>query len=128
MNNEVRGIKIKAGNIEITGEINNTKTAEAIWNKLPIEGKVNTWGEEIYFSIPVKISPEDPKAVVEIGDLGYWIPGSAFCIFFGETPSSCKGEIKPASPVNVFGKIDLKKIKELKKIKSGEKITINKAE
>jgi hypothetical protein len=92
--------------------------------KFPIEGIVNIWGEEIYFSIPVKASAENPKAVVELGDLGYWIPGSAFCIFFGKTPASTGNEIRPASPVNVFGKVDLSKIKELKKIKDGSRIVI----
>lgn len=124
----MKKIKIKAGNVEVNAVLNDTKTAEAIWNKLPIEGKANTWGDEIYFSISVKTGPEDPKAVVELGDLGYWIPGSAFCIFFGQTPASTADEIKPASPVNVFGKIDLKKIKDLKKVNDGEKVVITKAE
>ena len=124
----MKKIKIKAGKIEVDATLNDTKTAEAIWNKLPIEGKANTWGDEIYFSIPVKAAPESPKAVVELGDLGYWMPGSAFCIFFGETPASSAGEIRPASPVNVFGKIDLKKINDLKKVNDGEKVVITKAE
>lgn len=124
----MKKIKIKAGNIVVDATLNDTKTAEAIWSKLPIEGKVNTWGDEIYFSVPVKASAENPKAVVELGDLGYWMPGSAFCIFFGRTPASSAKEIKPASPVNVFGKIDLKKINDLKKVKDGENIIISKAE
>ena len=126
MYNTIKKIKIKSSNVEVTAELNGTKTASAIWDNLPIEGKANTWGEEIYFSVPVKVSPENPRVVVELGDLGYWPPGSAFCIFFGETPISSKGEIKPASPVNVFGKFDTKKIDDLRKIKDGEKITISK--
>jgi hypothetical protein len=117
-------IKIKCETLEIDASLDNSRTASQIWEKLPIEGIVNIWGEEIYFSIPVKASAENPKAVVELGDLGYWIPGSAFCIFFGKTPASTGNEIRPASPVNVFGKVDLSKIKELKKIKDGSRIVI----
>jgi len=101
-----RKIKIRAGQVEQTAELLGTRTADAIWSALPIRGWANTWGEEIYFSIPVREEPEDPKEVVEMGDLGYWPPGSAFCIFFGPTPASRGSEIRPASPVNVFGRLD----------------------
>ena len=75
------------------------------------------WGDEIYFSIPVTLEAENQRDVVEAGDLGYWPPGSAFCIFFGHTPASRGDEIRPASPVNVFGKLTgspevFKKVKE----------------
>ncbi len=82
------------------------RTAQAIWDALPLEAKASTWGDEIYFSIPVDVDPENPREVVEMGDLGYWPPGSAFCIFFGPTPASKGDEIRPASPVNVFGRIE----------------------
>jgi hypothetical protein len=124
----MKKIKIKSGDVEVEAILNDTKTAESIWNKLPITGRVNTWGDEIYFSIPVKIEAENPKAVVDLGDLGYWREGSAFCIFFGETPVSCKGEIRPASAVNIFGKVDLNRINEFKKIKDGDKIEVLKVE
>lgn len=82
------------------------RTAQAIWDTLPLEAKASTWGDEIYFSIPVDVDPENPREVVEMGDLGYWPPGSAFCIFFGPTPASKGDKIRPASPVNVFGRIE----------------------
>ena len=82
------------------------RTAQAIWDALPLEAKASTWGDEIYFSIPVDVDPENPREVVEMGDLGYWPPGSAFCIFFGPTPASKGDKIRPASPVNVFGRIE----------------------
>ena len=88
---------------EFTGE--SPGTARAIWEALPLESRASTWGDEIY-SIPVDAEPEDPKEIVEIGDLGYWPPGSAFCIFFGPTPASRGDEIRPASPVNVFGRVE----------------------
>jgi hypothetical protein len=82
------------------------KTAQAVWDALPLEAQANTWGDEIYFSIPVEVEAENPREIVEMGDLGYWPPGSAFCIFFGPTPMSRGNEIRPASPVNVFGRVE----------------------
>ena len=98
-------ISIKAGKIEATAELNDTKTAQAIWDALPIKSQGNRWGDEINFPIPLNLEPEAAQEVVEAGDLGYWPPGTAFCIFFGPTPMSRGEEIRPASPVNVFGKI-----------------------
>jgi len=123
----IKKICIKVDELTVEAELNNTKTAQAVWDKLPITAKGNTWGEEIYFSIPVKAGPENPKALVGLGDLAYWMPGTAFCIFYGQTPSSCKGEIKPASPVNIIGRIDLKHIDDLKRTRNGAKVTVEKA-
>jgi hypothetical protein len=88
---------------ELTNE--NPLTVDAIWSKLPIEGKANTWGDEIYFPIPVQVDAENQSEVVQMGDLAYWPPGNALCIFFGPTPASWDKEIRPASPVNVIGRI-----------------------
>ena len=101
----MRTIVITAGKIRGTAALGSGRTADAIWNALPLEARASTWGDEIYFSIPVQCEPESPREVVEMGDLGYWPPGSAFCIFFGPTPASQGGEIRPASPVNVFGRV-----------------------
>lgn len=98
-------INIKAGKIESTAELNDTSTAQAIWDALPIKSRVNRWGEEIYFSISLSLETENAREVVDVGDLGYWPPGTAFCIFFGPTPMSRGEEIRPASPVNLFGKV-----------------------
>jgi len=60
-----------------------SETASAIWDALPIEARGNTWGDEIYFSIPVDVKAEkDARDVVSVGELGYWPPGTAFCIFW----------------------------------------------
>ena len=120
-----RKIKISTKDYEITAEMinKNPETTNAIWNSLPFESEVNTWGEEIYFSIPVKLELEKPQDVVDIGDIGYWPPGEAFCIFFGQTPASEPGKIRPASPVNIFAKIT-GDIEVLKKIKDGDKIRV----
>ncbi len=99
-------IKITVGNVVVDAELNDTPTAAGVAEVLPLEATFNTWGEEIYFSIPVD-APLDESAqdVVEIGDLGYWPTGKAFCIFFGLTPMSEPGKIRPASAVNIIGKI-----------------------
>ena len=118
-------IIITVDNVKISAQLNDSETAEKIWDALPIEGSVNTWGDEIYFSIPVSVELEKAKAVVSEGDLGYWPPGNAFCIFFGLTPASQGDEIRPASPVNIFGKI-IGNPKVFKKVNSGVKIIIEK--
>lgn len=121
-------IKIETGDVEVVAELNDSETAQKIFEALPIEGRGSRWGDEIYFSIPVQVELESTysKDVVEMGDLGYWPPGSAFCIFFGLTPASRGDEIRPASAVNVFGKI-LGDTDPLKGVRSGEKVKIVKA-
>lgn len=99
------------------------KTCKVIWNALPIESRLNRWGDEIYFSIGLDIKPENQMEIVEKGDLGYWPPGKAFCIFFGPTPASSNNEIRAASPVNVFGHL-LSDPEVFKKTKDGEKIRL----
>ncbi len=99
-------ICITAGGVSATATLNDSPTAQAIWAALPIEARASTWGDEIYFGIPVHLDEDAAKAVVDLGEVGYWPPGHAFCIFFGRTPMSRGNEIRPASPVNVFGKID----------------------
>ena len=121
----VKKITIKVENLKVGASLNDSKAAQKIWDALPIEGSVNTWGDEIYFSIPVNIPLEDGKEVVSEGDLGYWPPGSAFCIFFGPTPASQGDEIRPASAVSVFGKVTCD-AKVFKKVNPGAKIIVEK--
>ena len=119
----MKKISIKAGLIEATAELNDTRTAQAIWEALPIRGQVNLWGEEIYFPIPLRLKLENGQKLVNIGDLGYWPQGSAFCLFFGPTPISEGGEIRPASAVTVFGRVT-SDTTVLKQVASGTEITI----
>ena len=102
----MKKIAIKAGHITAEAELNESATAAVIWQALPLEGLAKTWGDEIYFRIPVShdLAP-DAKEVVQLGDLGYWPQGQAFCIFFGATPISGPGEIRPASAVNIVGRL-----------------------
>jgi hypothetical protein len=100
-----RTIRITAGQVSAEASLDASATATAVWDALPIEARAETWGDEIYFGIGLALGEEAPKAVVEMGDLGYWPPGQAFCIFFGRTPASQGDEIRPASPVNVLGRL-----------------------
>ena len=123
----MRKIKITAGNVTATGILNDSATADAIWNALPISARVNTWGDEIYFEIPVKAEEEkDATDLVDLGTLGYWPPGNAFCIFFGPTPASRAEEIRAASAVNRVGKIE-GDATVFKKVTGGSAVTIEKA-
>ena len=120
-----RKIKIKAGRVEVAAVLNDSGTAVAVWESLPFKGKVSLWGEEIYFSIPLDLDLENGQEVVNIGDLGYWPQGRAFCIFFGLTPVSEEGKIRPASAVSVFGKV-VDDTSVLRQVSAGEEIVIEK--
>ena len=123
-----RKIKIKAGNVEVDAVLNDSLTAQKTWGILPIEARADTWGDEIYFAIPVKAPLEKTaQELVQVGDLGYWPTGNAFCIFFGPTPMSRGDEVRPASAVNVIGKV-AGDAKVFKKVPSGAKVRIEKRE
>ena len=109
-------IKIKIGSLSVEAELNDSPTAKKIVKALPITASFNTWGDEIYFTIPVDAELDEmAQEEVEIGDLGYWPSGNAFCIFFGQTPMSEPGRIVPASAVNIIGRVigDAKRFKEV---------------
>ena len=99
-------IIITAGDVTLDAELNQSETAQRIFDALPLEGRANVWGEEIYFEIPLQLEMEtDARADVEVGDLGYWPTGTAFCIFFGPTPVSINEKPRSYSPVNVVGRV-----------------------
>jgi hypothetical protein len=118
-----RAITIKAGTVSVRAELNDSRTAAAIAAALPIQQRGQTWGDEIYFDIGVALAAESPREVVQMGDLGYWPPGQAFCIFFGPTPMSRGDEIRPASPVNVVGRV-VSDPRSFKSVRSGARVTI----
>ncbi len=119
-------ITITAGDVSAAAELNESKTARAIWEALPLQASASSWGDEIYFSIPVEASEENGKTVVDLGELGYWPPGSALCIFFGPTPMSRGNEIRPASAVNPIGRITGDPT-IFRKVRSGTPISITAA-
>jgi len=108
-------------------ELNDNPTARQIWEALPIEGRANLWGDEIYFSIPVDADQEaDARTDVDVGELGYWPVGSAFCIFFGPTPASSGNRPRAASPVNILGNV-VGDATQFRRVKNGEKVVLTRA-
>ncbi len=120
-------IIIKTPYGEVDGEIDETKnpvTAEKIIESLPLNGRVSRWGEEIYFEIPVQVGEENSQEEVEVGDIAYWPPGNALCIFFGRTPVSTSEKPKAYSPVNVIGRVV--DVSVLKKVQDGDDVLVKK--
>jgi len=99
-------IRLRVGDLEFEAQLNESETAQAIYDALPIEGVGSRWGEEYYFRIDVQQSEsDDARSEMAVGGLAYWPPGTAFCIFFGPTPASFGDEPRAASPVNPIGHI-----------------------
>ena len=117
-------ITITAGNVILPAELNDNPTARQIWDALPIEGRANTWGDEIYFEIPVKAKQDsDAREEVAVGELGYWPVGHAFCIFFGPTPASLDERPRAYSPVNILGRV-IGDAARFRAVKDGARITV----
>ena len=116
-------IYIKSGSLQLEATLNDTDLAASLWSALPISAPANTWGDEIYFGIPVDAELENAQEVVDLGDLAYWPPGRAFCVFFGPTPASRGDEIRPASAVTVIGKVD-GDAAILKRVQRGDSVTL----
>jgi len=122
-----RRIRITAGKVSAEAVLDDSPTATKIWEALPIEGRGNTWGDEIYFSIPVEAKQEkDAREIVAVGELGYWPPGSAFCIFFGRTPASTDDRPRAASAVNILGRIQ-SDATVFKAVPSGTRVRLERA-
>ena len=121
-------IKISSENFHTTATLNNTKWADYLYKNLPIEGSSQFWGDELFFSTPINMEEDaDSLEVVNIGDIAFWPPGSAFCIFWGPTPMSRDEEIRPVSKVNLLGSIDSQLLK-IKNINAGNKMVISRFE
>lgn len=117
--------KIMTVDLEIDDELA-PKTVSSFLKCLPLDVKINSWGEELYTSeTPVTIGEENAKPLVDLMDVAYWPTGKAICLFFGPTPIGKKGEIKPYSPVNVIGKIKDTDKKFLKNVPDGTMVTFS---
>ena len=123
-----RSIRIRSGSVVAVAELHETSTVQLLWDALPVEGFANTWGDEVYFKIPVDAELEkEAREVVHKGEVGYWPMGQAFCIFFGPTPASRGDEIRAYSPVNVLGRI-VGDPSVFEAVADGEQITLERME
>ena len=123
-----RSISIEAGEVSVTAVLNQSRSAELLWDALPLEESANTWGDEIYFRIGMEAAEEDGASdVVEMGAVAYWPPGQALCLFFGRTPASRGDEIRAASAVNVMGEV-VGDATVLKKVRSGARVAVSRVE
>lgn len=121
-------IAIEVGSVRMEAELNDSPTAQQVWKKLPISGSANLWGDEIYFEIPVVAAQAaDARALVEVGTLGYWPVGHAFCIFFGPTPVSTDERPRAYSPCNILGHV-LGDATRFREVHNGETVTLSRAE
>ena len=124
----MRKIKMTIGTIEITAELFDTPTADAIHQSLPFTSEAQTWGEEVYFSTPVGADLEaGAKAVVEAGELAFWVEGNSIAIGFGPTPISEADEIRLAAPTNIWGRA-LDDVRALKSVMSGDPVSVERTE
>ena len=111
-------IRIVTGKVEMTATLNESESAKTLYDALPIEGTANRWGDEIYFDIGLSMPEENRPAEVAPGGIAYWPPGTAFCLFFGQTPYS---------PVNLLGALDGDP-QDFARVQSGEKVRLEKAD
>jgi hypothetical protein len=120
----LRRIRFDFGHLTLDAELLDTPTAQAIAAALPISSSALTWGEEVYFDVPVACAREpDARAVITPGEIAYWPQGTAIAIGFGRTPISKGNETRLASPCNVFAKA-LGNVKVLGKVKTGTEVKV----
>ena len=123
----MNSIKLKFSNYTLNIKLRSTNTANAIKNILPFKSIVKTWGDEIYFEIPIEKNIDlesDAKDVIDLGEVAYWIDGKSIAIGYGKTPISQNNEIRLAAKTNIWGDAVIN-IKELNKIKDGDEVIIS---
>ncbi len=124
----MRRITITVGAVEIAAELFDTPTADAVWAALPIASSASTWGDEVYFAAPVDVAREaDAKAVVEAGEIAFWVEGRSIAIGYGPTPISRGDEIRLAHSTNIWARA-LGDVTALKAARDGDAVRVERAE
>jgi len=121
-------IRLKAGEVTLEAELNGSKTARFLWDRLPMQGEAELYGDEVYFYLAACTGPEEgfTAAVVDVGAVAYSPQGPCLCFFFGPTPASREAECRPASTVTVIGKI-IGDPQRLRGVRLGDKIEVTRA-
>ncbi len=123
----MRHIRMTIGPVALEADLFDTPTAEAVWKALPFASRANTWGEEVYFSTPVKVKLEaDARDVVAPGELAFWVEGDSIAIGFGRTPASRGDEIRLAARTNIWGRVR-GDVKRLEPVSPGDSVKVEKA-
>lgn len=124
----MRIVKFNVGSVEVTAELLDTPTADAVWQALPFFSSANTWGDEIYFAAPVGAAREaDAKDVVEAGEIAYWVEGASIAIGFGPTPISRGDEIRLAAPTNIWARA-IDDVRALKAVRDDDAVVVERLE
>lgn len=124
----MRRVRFLFDGAEIAAELLDTPTADAIWEALPVDSSVSTWGDEVYFDCGVSVGEEDDaRALVTAGEIAYWPPGDAIAIGFGPTPISSGDEIRLASPANIWANA-VGDVTTLKAVRAGSRVRVERAE
>ena len=124
----IRRVKLIIGGVEIRAELFDTPTADAIYDGTPFDSSAQTWGEEVYFSTPLSLAREaDARAIVEAGELAFWVEGDSIAIGFGPTPISQGNEIRLAAPTNIWGRA-LDDVKALADVRPGAPVRVERME
>ena len=120
----MRKLRLVCGTVTIEAELFDTPTANALLAAAPFESRAQTWGEEVYFSTPIQAEPEPAaRAVVDVGELAFWPDGDAIALGYGRTPISIGGEIRLASPCNIWGRA-LSDVRALSAVAAGDPVRV----